>query len=328
MVISTIDNKKDLNIFIFSIILMYAYLAYEPMYGFITGTGGEVYGYGTNYVADIGILDGHVALANNMNQMIPLTFFMAISQKKKYKKVFFLLIGAMFVLCLIGSNSRGGFIGFVFFCGLVVYFLKAEKKLLSLAVPAIALVFILSASFLFTASRIHSGAVKGRLEGLAHGIEIVRVYGHVLGVGPGCFAVARGRYFGMTMDSHNLYGQVIGELGIPGSIAWVFLIWQTLKNFQAVRKMQNENRRADKHLYFLATGLLCSMLVRLFVGLGSHGLYFFYWYIIIGISALMVNLSEEQLTHLDAENDSNKAINIQERYKKTTTAALQNQLKR
>ena len=27
----------------------------------ITGTGGLVYGYGTNYIAEVGILDGHVA---------------------------------------------------------------------------------------------------------------------------------------------------------------------------------------------------------------------------------------------------------------------------
>ena len=38
----------------------------------------------------------------------------------------------IFVIALIGSNSRGGFIGFVFFCGLMVYFLKGEKKLLSM----------------------------------------------------------------------------------------------------------------------------------------------------------------------------------------------------
>ena len=124
------------------------------------------------------------------------------------------------------------------------------------------------------------------------------------------------------MDSHNLYGQVIGELGIPGSIAWVFLIWQTIKNLQIVRKQQNENRVLDKNLYYLATGLLCSLLVRLFVGMGSHGLYFFYWYIVIGISAIMVKISEEQLTYLEIETDTNKSINIRERYKKNTTTAL------
>ena len=252
MVMSSIENKNDLNIFIFSIVLMYAYLAYEPIYGYITGTGGIVYGYGTNYVAEVGILDGHVALANNMNQMISLTLFFAISQGKKIVKFLCLLSLFIFVIALIGSNSRGGFIGFVFFCVLMIYFLKAEKKILSLTIPAAALIFIISASFLYTATRITDVQVVGRLKGWAHGIEMVRVYGHILGVGPGCFAIARGRYFGMTMDSHNLYGQVVGELGIPGSIAWAFLIWQTLKNLQAVRKQQSEKGMLDKNLYYLS----------------------------------------------------------------------------
>jgi O-antigen ligase len=129
---------------------------------------------------------------------------------------------------------------------------------------------------------------------------MVRTKFHVLGVGPGCFQLARGRYFGFSMESHNLYGQIIGELGIPGSIAWFFLIWQTYKNLQTVRREQKEIIIRDKNLYFLATGLVISILIRLIVGQGSHGLYFFYWYITAALSALILNISQTQ--NSDTEN--------------------------
>jgi hypothetical protein len=303
MVISTIDTREDLNIFLFGTVLMYAYLSYEPIYGFITGTGGSEHAYGTNYIAELGLLSGHVSLANNMNQMMPIAFFLAVAQDGKFKKVLSYLSLVIFIGALVGSGSRGGVVGFVAFCGLLVFFLRDNKKLLRLAVPGAVLVFLISATFLYTASRISTGQIEGRLTGLIHGIEMVRLKYHMLGVGPGCFRLARGMYFGFTMDAHNLFGELIGELGVPGTLAWFFLMFQTYKNLLMVRRGQKANTHQGKYFYYLATGLLISLLVRLIVGLGSHGLYFFYWYIIAGLSAIMVKLSGQETGKTGSETN-------------------------
>ena len=296
MVILSVKEERDLKILTWGLVLIYVYLTYEPLYDFIYGTGGSKQAYGTVYTADIGILSGHVALANNMNQMIPIALFLAISQKKSSAKLIAFLAVFAFLVSLIASSSRGGFVGFVAFALLLVYYLRDNKKILAYAVPGIAAVFILSATLLYTASRISSGQVEGRLIGIIHGIEMIRLKYHFLGVGPGCFRIARGMYFGHTMDAHNLYGELIGELGIPGTIMWALLIWNIYKNLKLVRERENDrkNDKIDQYLYYLSTGFLISLMVRLVVGMGSHGLYFFYWYILGAISIVCVKISETE----------------------------------
>ena len=306
MVILTVNEERDLKIFTWGIVMVYVYMTYEPLYGYLYGVGGSQHMYGTVYTTDTGILSGHVALANNMNQMIPIVLFLMISQKKKIGKIVAFLAMLAFLLSLIASQSRGGFVGFIALAGLTVLYLRANKKLLAVAIPGIIAVFLLSATLVYTGSRIKSGAIEGRLLGLAHGIEMIRIKYHIFGVGPGCFQKARSQYFGYTMDAHNLYGEVVGELGIPGSIIWALLIWNIYKNLKYARERENVAKEGvtDRCLFYLSTGYMVSFMVRLFLGMGSHGLYFFYWYIIGAISIMCVKISDEKAVGKKIEEQS------------------------
>jgi len=42
-------------------------------------------------------------------------------------------------------------------------------------------------------------------------------------------------------------------------------------------------------LYKLAIGIQVSLIVRLFISMGSHGLYYFYWYLMAVISIVILN---------------------------------------
>jgi O-antigen ligase len=117
--------------------------------------------------------------------------------------------------------------------------------------------------------------------------------GHPFGVGPGCFMVARGNYFGFTMMSHNLYGELIGDLGIPGTVVWFLFIRQIFINLFEVKKRLELLGRQNEFLYKLTMGLLISLIVRLIIGMGSHGLYYFYWYLIGAISIMCVKITED-----------------------------------
>ena len=116
--------------------------------------------------------------------------------------------------------------------------------------------------------------------------------GNFLGVGPGCFLFARRKYFSYTMESHNIYGQVLGDLGIPGTIAWAFFIVGIFKNLIAARKKLKDMVMEKHFLYYLALGLQVSLIVRLFVSLASHGLYYFYWYVIAALSIVILKTAE------------------------------------
>jgi len=292
MLLGSIESKQDIKIFIWSFVIMFVYLAYEPTFGFLTGTGADRQMYGDVYTADIGILSGHVALANNMNQMIPIAFFLILAVRNKKLITLAIIPLLIFFTALIGSASRGGVIGLMVFGATLVYFSKNRtRNAVVLGVVGI-MFFMLSGAVKSTAGRIDRHAVEGRLIGLAHGIEMIRIKGHILGVGPGCFPLARRKYFSYTMESHNIYGQVLGDLGIPGTIAWFFLILQIFRNLIESKKKLKALSMENDFLYKLAMGIQISLIVRLFISMASHGLYYFYWYVMAALSIAILKIVE------------------------------------
>lgn len=301
MVVMTLSSRKDIKIFAWSFVLMFAYLAYEPAYNFVTGTGGDIQMYGIIYVSNVGPLSGHVALANNMNQMIPLAFFLMFGYKKVYKKALAAVPLIIFMTALIGSGSRGGVLGFAFF-GLVLVFFSKRRVLTAMIAGFFILVLFISSVYISsTTSRIEKGQVWGRFTGLTHGIEMVK-RGNFLGVGPGCFAIARGKYFGHSMDAHNIFGQVIGELGMPGTIAWFLFIRATFLNLMRSKRMLRSASMQRSFYYYLASGMQASLIVRLFVAMGSHGLFYFYWYIMPAMSAAIYLAVKKTVNESRLEN--------------------------
>ncbi len=284
MVIAAVSSVNDLKIFMVIFLAMLAYLAYEPFYYFATATGGSEHLYGTNYIAQIGILSGHVALANNMNQMIPIAFFLLFSTRRKSLRVLYLAFLTVFIIALIGSGSRGGVVGFIFAFLTIVALSKRTNRKLVLFFAIVSVVFIVfSASFMQTLTRVDSGSATGRLLGFTHGLGMLQK-GNIVGVGPGCYPLARGKYFSWTMESHNIYGQMLGDLGIPGTIAWLFFLRQIFINLLPLLKQNSLSDDRNRFLVFLASGLFASLLVRLFVSMASHGLYYFYWYLVAAFS--------------------------------------------
>jgi hypothetical protein len=307
MIVGSVESEKDLRVFIWLFVAMYVYLTYEPVYGLIYGVGGKEYMYGTNYVAEKGILSGHVALANNMNEMIPIAFFLFLSVGKKWK-VLALVPLVIFVVGVIGSGSRGGVVGFMAFAATLVFFSKNRAKTAMILGTAVLILLVGSGRMSSTYSRIGSSSAEGRLMGLIHGIEMVRVKYRLFGVGPGCYRLARSRYFGYTMDAHNLYGELIGELGIPGTIAWVLFIVQVFKNLQHSRARLGGGVGKKEFIHQLTMGLLVSLVVRLFISMASHGLDFFYWYVVGALSMTVAKLSDKVASNAeeDAERRSEK----------------------
>jgi len=110
--------------------------------------------------------------------------------------------------------------------------------------------------------------------------------GNIFGVGPGCFLIARHKYHRWRMESHNIYGEIIGELGIPGTITWFFFIYYIFQNLMMVRKRLETLDMKNHFLYALATGLTASLIVRLVISMASHGAYYFYWYVIAALSVI------------------------------------------
>jgi len=297
MIVGALETKEDLKIFVWSFILMFACLAYEPAYYFVTGTSGSSHMYGTNYIAETGILSGHVALANNVNQMLPLVFFLFIACNNRWLRLAAGLSFIVLLIALIGSGSRGGIVGMLVWGGMLVWLVDVKIKKIMIAVLVIIAMFTGAGTMIMnTANRIDETSAVGRLIGLTHGIEMLRK-GNVIGVGPGCYLIARQKYFSYRMESHNIYGQLIGDLGIPGIFATFLFIREVFRRLNQI-KINTKDMFEDQFYYYLALGVLVSLVTRLIVSMASHGLYYFYWYAIAAIVVVSQRLIHaEEVLH-------------------------------
>src|SRR5205823_11447169 len=83
---------------------------------------------------------------------------------------------------------------------------------------------------------------QGRLQGLLTGIELWQA-SPLTGVGPGAWRPATGQH----IESHNLYGQLIGETGTLGTLAFLALLACFAGNLLRLRRIRAQfpDRRDD-----------------------------------------------------------------------------------
>jgi hypothetical protein len=301
MILCSIKNIKDLKLFIWLFLILYTFMSYEPVYYYITGREWVEY-FGSRVKAEVGLLEGHRALANNLNQVIPIAFFMIFTVKINVLKIFSGIPVIIFITTLILGKARIGVVGLLFFIFLLIYYSEQRIKYSIIGGFAIILLMLFSVAFSSTTSRVDVATISDSQMGLIHGIEMVRK-GNILGVGPGCYPLARGFYFSHTKGAHNLYGEVIGDLGIPGTIAWVFFIIHIYKNLKNSVIIQKSKTTENNFLLYLSTGLLVSLMVRLFIGLASHSMYIFYWYFVAALSIVIYDISKKEKNSIIAVNN-------------------------
>ena len=93
----------------------------------------------------------------------------------------------------------------------------------------------------------------------------------VLGIGPGAWRPASG----MPIESHSLYGQLLGELGTAGLIAFGLMIFAIASRLRML--LRNLRRDYDmpkqEPVYHLAQAIALSTVLLLVMGLFGHNLY-------------------------------------------------------
>lgn len=186
--------------------------------------------------------------------------------------------------CVLLTGSRSALLGVVA-CGLL-FAAGVRHKLLWLTLLAfvgVAAFFALPESLQLRFQTIIDPSVgpanaqesgKGRVEGFFIGLDLWSAY-PISGCGPAAWRPATGR----KIESHNLYGQLVGELGTVGLLAFAFMVLVLLWNLRTLRRMSRPagGDAADPALFRLAQAMTASTVLLLFQGLFSHNLYRFNW---------------------------------------------------
>ncbi len=302
MIIGSIRTLDDLKIFVWGFILITFWIAYEPLYNYYSGNY-IIESYGAVAIGSVGFAEGHVALANTLCQAIPIAYFWSQTQTNKTLKIISLIALGFIIVGVIASKSRGGFIGLIAITIGIIYFSENRKKAILIAFA----IFILSLQFISSDYWDHIGTIRHGIQGsrsssdrylgLVNGIDMM-IKRPILGVGIGCYAEARSRFFGYSFYSHNLYGELFGELGLS-SVIWFLWIYHIFKRSNYLKNIINVNYGKNFCTYLL-NGVQIGLFVRLVIGNFTHSAFIWFWFVMAALVVTMDNLISKQTDVINA----------------------------
>ena len=234
----------------------------------------------------------------------------------KWQKVFLLMLFICSFSIVIFTGSRTGYFGFIFMLG--VAFLRSKNKLRTIVIGAIFVAITVTCipeqykgRFLSSFSSyedVNTSAGK-RVEILKDSVSIF--FDHPFGVGAGAFPTMRQKTFGRMQDTHNLYLEVLTNIGVQGFVAFILLFTKMLillrkldKKFGLQIASIARITSCDDELVILKHSIDLKLMqavtravflfvcVRLIVGFFGMDLYEIYWWFALGLTIALFQMSE------------------------------------
>ncbi len=293
-----IDTERRLKIFLFIYIFCQIFRVLEPLYmNITTGYWGSSthLGYG-EFAARLSGAPADVVNPNGLGfvivTVIPYIYYLAWQSPYKLLKLSFIITFPLLLYALILTMSRGAFIAL-----LVVFlmiFKKSKHKLLFIVLTIAGSLSIwpnLSEDqkdrymSLVSSDTKQSASADGRLQGMINELTVV-LERPIIGHGLGTSKEAKVHSGVGWRLSHNLYIEVLIELGIFGFLIFIFLLKSIYKGFQ-------EN--SDKIRLCLATNevsfsfrlnmaMITVFWMYVVFSINYFGLSTYYWYMFSGLT--------------------------------------------
>jgi hypothetical protein len=214
-----------------------------------------------------------------------LPFVMPFWMTRPSRRLRWFLIG--YVLLSIGciglTGSRSSLVGVVFWFGMMVLKSRWRWRLVGLGLVAAPLFWLALPAELQTRFETIINPDVGPLNakvsgddrwvGLMVGLDL---WGQspATGIGPGAWRPATGR----IIESHNLYGQLLGEMGTLGAITFTAIVICFLANLRWIRRAYRDNPHwGQDFLYYVTSAIGWALLLLLFEGNFGHNLFRYSW---------------------------------------------------
>lgn len=290
MVVCLTDSMQDCDVLLIVFCMLTSTIAYEAIFNYMTGNLVESMDESQRMsyaVADNGMGSGHVALANMCNQALAVAWYVGACHKNKIIKLLGFVLFAVLFAGVVVSGSKGGFFGLAAFFVCWIVFADNKLKVVFYELAAIAVIVVINPDYLSFMKNVKvvgstDVSANSRIQGLTHGFQMM-INRPILGVGPGCYPVARRAWFGWGLWAHNLYGELMGDLGILGVIA----SYKFLKNYLSKAYTLMKKYTDDPTIGNISKAVIAATIVRLALGMGSHSLYIFFWYFLAGVVVVM-----------------------------------------
>lgn len=221
----------------------------------------------------------------------------------------------MSALCVLLTGSRSAFLGLIAFGG---WFILQSRRRVALLLAGVLLgpvgLLLLPESLQTRFLTIVDPSVgpknaqesgQGRIEGFFIGLRLWQAY-PVSGVGPGAWRPATGS----KLESHNLYGQLVGELGTLGLLAFLNLLGGYWHNCRRLRRLEQlPLHPAGPHWLALTMGRAvgAAVFLLLLLGLFGHNLFRYNWLWYAGFLIAARYVVEQRLRECLHRVDENHA---------------------
>lgn len=274
-----------------------------------------------------GFLGDENDLCMTLNMVIPFSFFMALNETGS-KRVIYLILTFSFLLAIISTLSRGGFIGLI--AAGIYCWLKTKRKLLT------ALIFVVLAIFAaIMAPRQYWDEVRSIGEqGTTSGTGAERIYtwgigwqmfleNPIMGVGQGNFQYVFKKYeFEVTGSdepwhgrsvagraAHSIYFTLLPELGIIGMILFLWMVYASIKDLKYIKMVTQDHiiknpKEKETKQYYLALALEGSLVAYLVSGAFISILYYPNFWILNG---LIVSLRKNAIGNFNNKPNPRKS---------------------
>ena len=292
-----IDTEKRLKIFLSVFISCQVFRVLEPLYLNITSGywGDSTYLGGGEFASRLSGAPADIVNPNGLGfvivTIVPYLYYLAWQSSSKFLKFLFLMVSPLLVYALVLTMSRGAFLALLVVLWMI--FKKSRHKIFLIMVMAVGLVIIWSnlsenhkdryLSLISSDAR-QSASAEGRWQGMVNefGVGMERpIIGHGLGTSKEA-KVHAGRGW---MISHNLYIEILIEIGLVGFILFFSFLKSIYSKFKKNYEKMQEYGVTDEgsFIWRLNTALTAVFWMYVVYSFNYFGLSVYYWYLFAGL---------------------------------------------
>lgn len=311
-VIFGLRDKRDLHHFLIGVAIISLTYQLHSWLDFLRG-GSYVYQQGIKRM--VGVWSGGgIGSANAWGMLalftLPFAMFGLRTSQSRVIRLAMMALIAMSAASIVFSGTRGAMVGMV-----VLMFVYGGLRVLrpKYLLPAIAILAIGFAvmpqeyrhrySSIFIEDEldvqtrddlIASGSAHSRIEGLVDGFNMAMLR-PLTGMGPGASPIARLEVRDDApleesgfLQLHNLYGQIMAELGFVGLLIFLAMIVVYYQQLQKIRIDEDAGSADWRHFRQV---MMMAMFVMLLYGMFTHSLYRFHWMVLFACHNVLMNIA-------------------------------------
>jgi putative inorganic carbon (HCO3(-)) transporter len=229
-----------------------------------------------------GMFENPNDLATALNLLLPFAVALTVISKG-LARLFYLGCAAILTVGILVTLSRGGFLGLLALCVVLLWKLGRGRRLKTILVAVLicgTLFAVMPGGYgarittIFNTEQDQTGSAQQRRE-LMERAATIAIKHPLIGVGMGNFHI----YSIHDKPAHNAYLEIAAELGVMGLIAYLILIFAPLRSLHRIERQTRGGRsKSAWEMYWLSVSIQAAFIAYMVCSLFASIQYLWYLY--------------------------------------------------